>query len=135
MPRAWADKRRALEIIGTVIARRGYSAPVIDTFDQWTDEQRTSDLGGKTPETQVIVSGMAQGPAGQWLSFTFQDLAKDATGRLEERLTHPTESGWQLDTLRLSYGANGLLRDAYREEFKERLEPFAGQTPPAPLET
>ncbi|MDR7082284.1 hypothetical protein J2X01_001572 [Arthrobacter ginsengisoli] len=135
VPRAWADKQRTLAIIGTVIARHGYSAPVIDTFDQWTDEQRTSDLGGKTPETQVIVSGMAQGPAGQWLSFTFQDLAKDATGRLEERLTRPTESGWQLDTLRLSYGANGLLPDAYREEFKERLEPFAGQTPPAPLAT
>ena len=135
VPRAWADKRRALEIIGTVIARHGYAAPVIDTFGQWTDEQRMSDLGGLTPETQVIVSGMAQGPAGQWISFTFQDLSKDTTGRFQERLAAPPGSGWQLDTLSLSYGANGLLADEDREEFKKRLEPFAGLTPPAPLET
>ena len=135
VPRDWADKQRALEIVGTVIARYGYSAPVIDTLDWWTDEQRMSDLGGLTPETQVIVSGMAQGPAGQWLSFTFQDLSKDATGRFKERLAPPSGSGWQLDTVSLSYGANGLLRDADRDEFTERLEPFAGLTPPAPLET
>ncbi|CAI3800406.1 hypothetical protein NKCBBBOE_02578 [Pseudarthrobacter sp. MM222] len=135
VPRAWADKQRALEIIGTVIARHGYSAPAIDTFDQWTDEQRVSDLGGSTPKAQVIVSGMAQGPAGQWLSFTFQDLSKDITGRFKERLAHPSRPDSQLDTLSLSYGANGLLRDADREKFKERLVPFAGLTPPAPLET
>lgn len=135
VPRAWADKQRALEIIGTVVARHGYSAPTIDTFDQWTDEQRVSDRGGSTPEAQVIVSGMAPGPAGQWLSFTFQDLSKDTTGRFKERLTNPSEPGRQLDTLSLSYGANGLLKDADREEFKKRLEPFAGLMPPVPLET
>ena len=135
VPRDWADKQRALETVRTVIAKYGYSAPVIDTFDQWSDEQRISDLGGLTPETQVIVSGMAQGPAGQWLSFTFQDLSKDTTGKFDERLAPPPGSGWQLDTFSLGYGANGLLRDADRDEFKKRLEPFAGLTPPAPLET
>lgn len=135
VPRDWADKQRALEIVGTVIARYGYSAPVIDTFDQWSDEQRISDRGGLTPETQVIVSGMALGPAGQWLSFTFQDLLKDTTGQFDKRLTQPSGSGWQLNTFSLAYGANGLLRDADREAFTERLEPFAGLTPPAPLET
>lgn len=135
MPRDWADKQRALETVRTVIAKYGYSAPVIDTFDQWSDEQLISDRGGLTPETQVIVSGMAQGPAGQWLSFTFQDLSKDTTGKIDERLAPPPGSGWQLDTFSLGYGANGLLRDADRDEFKKRLEPFAGLTPPAPLET
>ena len=135
VPRDWADKQRALEIVGTVIARHGYSAPVIDTFDRWTDEQHMRDLGGLTPETQVIVSGMAQGLAGQWLSFTFQDLSKDTAGQFDERLTQPSGSGWQLNTISLSYGANGLLRDADREEFTERLGPFASLTPPAPLDT
>ena len=135
VPRDWADKLRALEIVGTVIARYGYSAPVIHTFDQWTDEQRMSDLGGLTPETQVIVSGMAEGPAGQWLSFTFVDLSQDTAGHFDERLALPSGSGRQVDTFSLSYGANGLLRDADRDEFTERLEPFAGLTPPAPLET
>lgn len=135
VPRDWADKQRALEIVGTVIARYGYSAPVLDTFDLWTDEQRMDDLGGLTPETQVIVSGMAQGPAGQWLSFTFQDPSKDTAGQFDERLARLSGSDRQLGTFSLSYGANGLLRDADRNEFSERLEPFAGLTPPVPLET
>ena len=78
-----------------------------------------SDLGGLTPETQVIVSGMAQGPAGQWISFTFQDLSKDTTGRFKERLAAPPESGWQLDTLSLSYGAQ---RAPGGDEDRERVQ-------------
>ena len=135
VPTTWADKQRAMDIIETVTARHGYSAPVLEGFDLWSEEDRIRDLGGATPETQVLVSGMAEGPAGQWLAFTFQDLSKDTTGRFKERLTPAAGSGWQLNTLSISYGANGLLHQAAREEFKSRLAPFTGLTPPPPLET
>lgn len=135
VPRAWTDKQRAIRIIGVVTARHGYSPPTLDSYDLWSEEQRISDLGGARPETQVILSGSVQGPAGQWLMFTFQDLSKDTDGRFEERLRPPDGSDWQPNTLGISYGANGLLHDADREEFKSRLEPFAGLEAPAPLET
>jgi len=135
VPRAWTDKQRAIKIIGAVTARHGYSPPTLDSYDLWSEEQRISDLGGATPETQVILSGSVHGPAGQWLMFTFQDLSKDTEGRFEERLRPPDGSDWQPNTLRIGYGANGLLREADREEFRRRLEPFAGMEAPAPLET
>jgi hypothetical protein len=135
VPRPWADKQRAIRIIGEVTGRYGYSAPELESLDEWTEEDRIRDLGGTTPATQVIVSGSVNGPAGQWLMFTFQDFSKDTDGSFRQRLEPPEGSDWQLDTISLSYGANGLLRKANREEFKKRLAPFAGLTPPAPLET
>lgn len=135
VPRAWADKQRAIRIIGEVTARYGYAAPALHSFDLWTEEDRIRDLGENTPETQVIVSGIVQGPAGQWLMFAFQDLPKDTEGRFKDRLKPAEGSEGKLDSLSMSYGADGLLREADREEFKRRLEPFAGLTPPAPLET
>ena len=133
VPTTWAGKQRALDIIGGILGRHGYSAPVLDHYDLWTDEDRVRELGGATQETQVIVSGSAQGPAGQWLSFMFQDLSKDTEGRFEKRLRPPFGSGGPLDTLRISYGANGLLHVSDRDEFKNRLKPFAGLAPPPPL--
>ena len=50
---------------------------------------------------------MALGPAGQWLSFRFQDLSKDTGGTFEDRLRPPEGSQWQLNTVALGYGANG----------------------------
>jgi hypothetical protein len=135
VPATWEGKQRALDIIGGVLGRHGYSAPVLDPYDLWTDEDRVRELGGATPETQVIVSGSARGPAGQWLSFMFQDLSKDTGGRVEERLRLSPGPGGQLDTLRISYGANGLLHVSDREEFKNRLKPFAGLAPPPPLDS
>ncbi|WP_211879687.1 hypothetical protein [Pseudarthrobacter albicanus] len=132
VPTTWAGKQRALEIIGGVLGRHGYSAPVLDRYDLWTDEDRVRELGGATPETQVIVSGSAEGPAGQWLSFMFQDLSKDTQGRFEEGLRPPPGAGGQPDTLSISYGANGLIPGSDREEFKNRLKPFAGLAPPPP---
>ncbi|WP_354191639.1 hypothetical protein [Arthrobacter sp. UYCu712] len=135
VPRAWADKERTIRIFGEITGRYGYGAPALDRFDEWTEEDRIRDLGGATPETQVIVSGSVHGPAGQWLMFTFQDLSKDTDGSFRERLEAPDGSDWQLDTISLSYGANGLLREANREEFEKRLVLFTGLTPPLPLET
>ena len=41
----------------------------------------------------------------------------------------------QTNTVSPSYGANGLLPEDDREEFKNRLEPFRGLVPPPPLES
>jgi hypothetical protein len=128
----WASSRRSRPGTG---ARHGCSAPVLEGFDLWSEEDHIRNLGGATPETQVIVSERAEGPAGQWLAFTFQDLSKDTTGRFKERLAPAAGTGWQLSTLSISYGANGLLHEAAREEFKSGLAPFTGLTPPPPLET
>ncbi|MDP9997482.1 hypothetical protein [Pseudarthrobacter sulfonivorans] len=135
VPQAWADKQRALSIIGEVSGRYGFAAPEINGLERWSEEDRIRDLGGLTPDKQVIVSGMAPGPAGQWLSVRFQDLSKDTTGTFADRLRPPQGSQWQLNTVALSYGANGLLAAEDRNEFESRLEPFRGLTPPEPLES
>lgn len=130
VPATWADKQRVIAIIGEVTAEYGFAAPILDQqLDAHSsDADRIRDLGGATPETQVIVAGTALGPVGQWLSFVFVDGTKDVDGRF-------SEEGWNLNTIGLSYGANALLPEADREEFERRLEPFLGLTPPPPLET
>ena len=135
VPRTWEEKQQAISIIGEVARRYGYEAPAIDGLESWSAEDRIRDLGGLTPDNQVIVSGVAMGREGQWLSFRFQDLSKDTGGTFEERLRPPEGSPWQLNTLALSYGANGLLAAEDRNEFESRLEPFRGLIPPEPLES
>ena len=80
VPQVWSDKQRAIRIIGEVSARYGYSAPAMDTFDLWSMEDRIRELGGDTPETQVIVSGAAHGPAGQWLVVRVSGFVKGQRG-------------------------------------------------------
>jgi hypothetical protein len=135
VPQTWEEKQRAISIIGEVTSRYGFEAPAIDGLESWSAEDRIRDLGGLTPDKQVIVSGVALGRAGQWLSFRFQDLSKDTNGIFEERLRPPEGSHWQMNTLALSYGANGLLAAEDRNEFKTRIEPFHGLIEPEPLES
>lgn len=135
VPQTWADKQRAISIIGEVSRRYGYGTPAIDDFEGWSAEDRVRELGGATPETQVIISGVALGKAGQWLAFRFQDLSKDTDGAFAERFRPPEGSRWQMNTLALSYGANGLLAAEHRKEFEFRLEPFRGLIPPEALES
>ncbi|MFJ6419075.1 hypothetical protein [Paeniglutamicibacter sp. NPDC091659] len=135
VPQAWADKQRAISIIGEVTSRYGYEAPTLESLDGWTDEDLVRDLGGLTQEEQVTVSRNARGPAGQWLDFNFQVLTKDKEGRFEEKFRSPEGKNWQMNTISLSYGANGLLAEEDREAFKSRLEPFLELAPPPPLES
>lgn len=136
VPQTWTEKQRATSIIGEVTRRYGYGAPTINHLEGWSEEDRMRDLGGLTPDTQVIISGVALGQAGQWLAFRFQDLSKDNDGGdFKERLRPPEGSQWQMNTLALIYGANGLLAAEYRREFEVRLEAFRGLTPPEPLES
>jgi hypothetical protein len=135
VPQTWEEKQRAISIIGEVTHRYGYAAPTIEGLESWSDEDRVRDLSGLTPNTQVIVSGVVLGRAGQWLSFRFQDLTKDTSGAFEERLRPPVGSQWQMNTLALSYGANGLLAAEDRNAFESRIEPFRGLIPPEPLES
>lgn len=119
----------------TVAKNAGFDAPAIDGLESWSAEDRIRDLGGLTPDQQVIVSGVALGRAGQWLAFRFQDLSKDAKGNFTERLRPPEGAQWQMNTMALSYGANGLLAAEDRNEFESRMESFHGLIPPAPLES
>ena len=129
VPRTWAQKERAIEIIGEVTARYGFGTPHLDQ-DRWpqSEADRIRDWGGATPETQVLVSGGVEGPAGQWVFFAFQDLSKDTTGRFTERAME--DDGWEPESISFAYGANGLLRAADRDEFVERLAPFANYPQP-----
>ncbi|GAB2986283.1 hypothetical protein [Frigoribacterium salinisoli] len=137
VPEAWADKQEVIAVLGEVAARHGWSEPVLDE-DRWPQprEDRIEALGGATYEEQVLVDGMIEGPAGQWLSFGFTDLSKDdAEGTFAERNAVATEAGWEPSSLTLSYGANGLLPEADRAEFERRAAPFAGHSvPPARLD-
>jgi hypothetical protein len=135
VPQTWEAKQRAISVIGDVTRRYSFEAPAIDGLENWSAEDRIRDLGGLTPDKQVIVSGVALGRAGQWLSFRFQDLSKDTNGTFKERLRPPEGSQWQMNTLALSYGANGLLAAEDRNEFESRIEPFRGLIPPEPLES
>ena len=109
VPQTWEEKQQAIGIIGEIVRLYGYELPTINGLEGWSAEDRIRDLGGLTPDKQVIVTGVARGRAGQWLSFRFQDLSKDTRGIFEERLRPPEGSLWQMNTLALSYGADGLL--------------------------
>ncbi|GGI87380.1 hypothetical protein [Pseudarthrobacter scleromae] len=135
VPQTWEEKQRAISIIEEVARRYGFDALAIDGLESWSAEDRIRDLGGLTPDQQVIVSGVALGRAGQWLAFRFQDLSKDAKGTFTERLRPPEGAQWQMNTMALSYGANGLLAAEDRNEFESRMESFHGLIPPAPLES
>lgn len=133
VPHSWAQKQRAIAIIGEVTARYGFGAPSLDQDrDPQTDDERVDSFGGATPETQVVVSGIVEGPAGQWMFFTIQDLALDRTGRFTEQAEQSAEYGWEPDSISFAYGANGLLPAGDRDEFLERLAPFAGYRQPEP---
>ncbi len=131
VPRTWAEKERAIAIIGEVTARYGFGAPSLDQ-DRWpqTAEDRIRDYGGATPETQVLVSGVVEGPTGQWLFFSFQDLAQDRTGRFTEQAEQSVAYGWQPESISFAYGANGLLPAADRAEFAQRMQAFGGYPQP-----
>lgn len=138
VPEAWADKQEAIAVIGEVTARHGWSEPVLSE-DLWPQsrEDRVESSGGATYPEQVLVSGMVEGPHGQWLAFDFQDLSKDdAAGTFAERHAGEAEAeaGWEPNSLTLSYGASGLLPDAERAEFERRAAPFAGREQPAAQE-
>ncbi|MFC0678552.1 hypothetical protein ACFFGH_11950 [Lysobacter korlensis] len=136
VPTDWSDKERMLEIIARIAADYGFSAPTLDADSwDWTEEDRIRDLGGATPEEQVIVAGSMMGPTGQWMFFTFQDLSKDVDGRFERDLAPSTEHGWQLNTFSFGFGANALLPEGDEAEFERRLAPFEGLEPPEPVET
>ena len=103
--RPWLPRSRrlrAISTIGEITRRYGYEAPTIDGLESWSAEDRIRDLGGLTPDKQVIVFGVALGPAGQWLSLRFQDPSKDTGGTFEERLRPPEGSQWQMNTQALS---------------------------------
>lgn len=94
VPTSWAEKQRAIEIIGDIAANYGFGAPVLDYARDTsaTEDELIRDWGGATPETMVIVSGSLEGPTGQWLSFSLQDLSKDVDGRIAERIAPASDS-------------------------------------------
>ena len=82
----------AMGLVQGILDSHGFSAPVLAQDDTTT------------------TSGLAEGPAGQWLFFT-----------------------WSADSVAVSYGANALLPAADRAEFERRLAPFLPYAQPAPL--
>ena len=135
VPQTWAEKQRAMGIVEEVTRRYGYGAPTITGAETWPPEDRLRNVGGLTPDQQVLVYGVALGKAGQWLMFRFQDLSKDTNGTFAELLRPAEGSQGQMNTLAFSYGANGLLPAEQRQEFETRFEPFRGLMPPEPLES
>lgn len=137
VPFSWAAKKRVIEIISEVTATYGFSAPVLDheRDTSSSEENRIRDGAGSTPETHAFVSGVVEGPTGQWLFFHLQDLSKGVDGRLTENQETATTNRWEPNTVSFAYGANALLPDEHRDEFERRLQPFRGLTPPPALES
>ena len=129
-PTVWADKQRVIAIIAEVTAHYHFSAPILDKNPRLESPKDIRlERGGLTPQTQVYVFGSVSGPTGQWLSFSFADLSKDGTGRLE---TEARAAGWQTNTISLQYGANALLPAKDRAKFISALKPYADiERPPA----
>lgn len=134
VPVSWPEKQEALAVIGEVTTRHGWSEPYLDE-ERWPQPRRDriETTGGATLADQVLVTGGVEGPSGQWLFFSFQDLSKDdADGTFADRLSSATEAGWQEDSIVVQYGANGLLPDGDRAEFTRRAAPFVGHPAPEP---
>jgi hypothetical protein len=136
VPTTWGEKQAAIAIIGEVAARYGYGEVRLDHDAAWlTPDEAEDAYGGSTPETSVVVSGMLSGPTGQWLSFSMQDLSLDRTGRFTDQFDGSADYGWLPNSISLLYGANGLLADADRAAFEQRLEPYRGLARPEPRES
>lgn len=136
VPATWAEKERMLQIIERVAARRGFTEVMLDHDSEYmTAADLVESFGAVTPEESVIVSGTIEGPHGQWLMFTVQDLSLDQDGRFTEQAGASAENGSLSNSVAFMYGANGLLPDADRAEFERRLAPFVGLTRPEPLES
>ena len=63
----------------------------------------------------------------QWVDFTIQDAALDATG---VAATWAENADGQFDNIRVSYGAT-VVRSGKSEEYARAMEPFLGLTLPA----
>lgn len=136
VPPTWGEKEAAIAIIGEVAARYGYGEVRLDHDAEWlTPDEADNAYGGSTPETSVVVSGMLTGPTGQWLSFSMQDLTLDRTGRFTDQFDGSADYGWLPKSISLLYGANGLLPEADRAAFEQRLEPYRGLARPEPRES
>lgn len=82
----------AMDVVRGILDSHGFAAPVL------------------TQDDTTTTSGLAEGPNGQWLFFT-----------------------WSSDSVAVGYGANALLPAADRAEFERRLAPFLPYAQPAPL--
>lgn len=134
VPATWEEKERMLDVIASVAADHGYSDLSFDhEAGSMTEEEVVESYGGSTPEEMVFLSGMLQGPTGQWLMFSMKDLSLDYDGRFTEASEGAEESGWPGSSIAFTYGADGLLPSEERAEFERRLEPYAGLERPEPL--
>lgn len=134
VPTTWSEKQRVLEIVAEVAARHGYSDLALDhEAGHLSAQELTDSYGSADPAEMVILAGTLQGPTGQWLMFTLQDLSLDRDGRFTEQAEASEEYGSLPNSMSLLYGANGLLPAADRGEFERRLEPYAGLERPEPL--
>ncbi|WEK61543.1 MAG: hypothetical protein P0Y60_01910 [Candidatus Microbacterium colombiense] len=136
VPATWAEKERMLGIVETVAARHGFTDLTLDHDASYmTAADRIETFGAATPEESVIVSGMLEGPTGQWIMFSLQDLSLDQDGRFTEQAEESAQNGSLPNSISFMYGANGLLASADRAEFESRLEPYRGLDRPEPLES
>lgn len=136
VPATWSEKERMLQIMAGIAARHGFTELSLDhDSENMTAADLTQSFGAVTPEESVIVSGMIEGPTGQWIMFTLQDLSLDQDGRFTEQADASAEYGSLPNSFSFMYGANGLLPEDDRAEFERRLEPYAGLDRPEPLES
>lgn len=136
VPHSWEDKQRLLKEFGAVLAEHGFTGPEFEHDDpRLTDAERMKAYGGLRPADQVWTAGMFSGPAGQWVSFGFQDLSKDATGSFTREWEEYSGPNRPREGFDFSYGAPALLPAADRVEFLERLAPFTGIPQPEAQES
>lgn len=134
VPTNWAEKQRVLEIVTEVAARHGYSDLTLDHDAGYLSaEDLVESYGSADPAEMVVLAATLQGPTGQWLMFTLQDLSLDRDGRFTKQAEESEEYGSLPNSMSLLYGANGLLPDADRAEFERRLAPYIGLDRPEPL--
>jgi hypothetical protein len=136
VPGTWTGKQEAMRIISDVLTAHGWSEPYLDQ-ERWPEapEDLVEMYGGSRPEDQVLVTGGAEGPGSQWMSFSFQDMSRDdAEGTFAKRYEGAADYGWEQDSITISFGASGLLPAGERAEFERRVAPFAGLPQPAAVE-
>ncbi len=136
VPGTWAGKQEAMRIMGEVLVAHGWSEPYLDQ-ERWPEdpEDLVEMHGGSRPEDQVLVAGGAEGPHGQWMFFSFQDMSlDDAEGTFAKRNEGAADYGWEQNSINISFGASGLLPAGDRAEFERRAAPFVGLPQPDALE-
>lgn len=130
--RSEADKKRAVAIVTTIMARDGFGTPELQNI---AGPGGLEEFGGFSLAKQgrwVLAGEPPQVSRGS-LQFTILDLSNDRSGVLAADSAKAVATlGWAPEYLSIAYHGDFMLTESDRAEFERRAEIYRGHIQPVP---